>query len=120
MLCNNARDRPLKLIKAPIRDERAITRVVAQHGPYWPKALEQVQQTIRFDGTHLPQEGQEQLDQWRQLLQPQSIPERLRLCVSIPAWRDMAEDEDGRSIDRAEERATALAEECARDPQPWL
>ena len=100
--------------------EQAITRVVAQHGPYWPKALEEVQLTIRFDGKGMPPEGRERLDQWRQLLQPQSIPERLRLCVSLPAWSDMAEDEDGRSIDRAEARATALAEEYARDPQPWL
>src|SRR5262249_54696671 len=100
--------------------EQAITGVVAQHGPYWPKALEEVQLTIRYDGKGLPPEGRERLERWRQLLQPQSIPERLRLCVSLPAWGDMAEDEDGRSIDRAEARATALAEEYARDPQPWF
>jgi hypothetical protein len=57
---------------------------------------------------------------WEQMLQPQSIPERLRLVVSIPPWGDVEQGENGRYTDRAVERAKALSEECARDPQPWM
>jgi hypothetical protein len=64
--------------------EQAITHIVEHRGPYWPKALEQVQQTIRYEGLKIPQTGLEQLHKWEQMLQPQSMPERLRLVVSIP------------------------------------
>jgi hypothetical protein len=100
--------------------EQAITQIVEHRGPYWPKALEQVQQTVRYLGPNIPQTGLEQLRKWQQMLQPQSIPERLRLVVSIPPWGNVEKDENGRYIDQAEERAKVLAEECARDPRPWL
>jgi hypothetical protein len=100
--------------------DQAITTIVDCQGAYWPKALEQVRQTIRYDGPKIPQTGLQQLHRWEQLLQPQSIPERLRLTVSIPPWGDIARDKNKRLLNRAEERAEALAEECARDPRPWL
>jgi len=100
--------------------ERAITRIVEQHGPYWPQALEQIRQAIRHDRSKISQEAWERLHKWEQLLQPRSISERLRLLVSIPPWADTEQGKDGHYIDHAEERAKALAEECAREPQPWL
>jgi hypothetical protein len=94
--------------------------VITKHGSYWPKALEQVQYTIRYDSERIPKEIRARLDKWLLMLQPQSCPERLRLIVSIPPWRDIAVDEDGQHVNLAEKRARALAEECARDLQLWL
>lgn len=100
--------------------EQAITRVVEQHGPYWPRALEQVQQALHYEGNAIPEEAQERLKQWIALLQPQTIPERLQLLVSVPPWGDVEKDEAGHSINLAEEKAKAFAEECARDLQSWI
>ena len=100
--------------------EQVITPIVEHRGPYWPRALEQVRQTIRYDGAKIPQTGLEKLHQWEQMLQPQSIPERLRLVVSIPPWADVEQGENGRYTDHAVDKAKALGEECARDPRPWL
>jgi hypothetical protein len=100
--------------------EQAITRVVEQHGPYWPRALEQVQQALRYERNAIPEEAQERLKQWIALLQPRTIPERLQLSVSVPPWGDVEKDDAGHSINLAEEKAKALAEECARDLQSWI
>jgi hypothetical protein len=100
--------------------DQAITTIVGCQGSYWPKALEQVRQTIRDDGPKIPQAGLQRLYRWEELLQPQSIPERLRLIVSTPPWGDIERDKNARFLNRAEERAQALAEECARDPRPWM
>jgi hypothetical protein len=100
--------------------EQVITHIVERRSPYWPRALEQVREAIRYDGSKIPQTGLENLHKWEQMLQPQSIPERLRLVVSIPAWGDVEQGENGRYTDHAVDRAKALSEECARDPQPWM
>ena len=100
--------------------QQALTRIIDRRGPYWPKALEQVRQTIHFEGPKIPRAGLEQLHKWEQLLQPEAISERLRLVVSIPPWGDVTGSKDGHYMDRAEERAKALAEECALSVQPLL
>jgi hypothetical protein len=100
--------------------DQAITSIIDRQGSYWPKALEQVRQTIHDDDLKIPQSSLQQLYRWEQLLQPRSIPERLRLIVSIPSWGDIRRDKNARFLNCAEERAQTLAEECARDPRPWM
>jgi hypothetical protein len=110
------------LVKYGLMEElqQALTRIIDHRGPYWPTALEQVRQTINFEGQKIPRVGLERLYKWEQLLQPETIPERLRLVVSIPPWGDVTESKDGRYMDRAEERAKTLAEECALNVRPLL
>lgn len=94
--------------------EIAIRRIMEQNGALWPEALEQVQHTIRYAGENITPDKNERLLDWIKLLQPKSMPDQLRLLVSIPPW-EMEKDEDDHYIDLAIARAKKYAEECTSD-----
>lgn len=100
--------------------EQALDQIVQRHGPYWPKALEEVRNAIRYEKNNIPIEELKRLDSWLEMLQPQTMPERLKLIVSLPSWGDGKFGEGDEYIDYAEERAKQLAEECAKNLEPWL
>mgnify|MGYP003288526563 CR=1 FL=1 len=47
--------------------DRSIITIVDHQGSYWPKALEQVRQTIRYNVASIPQTALQQLHRWEEL-----------------------------------------------------
>lgn len=99
--------------------DKAVAPIAAKLGGFWPKALDEVQTCIRHDLPGLPPKGQEMLNKWFDLLQPQSFGQRLRLRVSEAPW-DHEQDASGNFIDVAAKNAETLAEECVQRIDDFL
>ena len=99
--------------------DKALSKIVSVTGRYWPEALESIKHTISFHASNMPQSGKDALDKWVALLQPESLPERLKLIVSIPPY-EHEQGENGQYIDTAVNRAESLAQKCAECPEELI
>ncbi|MEN6490292.1 MAG: hypothetical protein ABFD66_15670, partial [Smithella sp.] len=102
--------------------DSVVRRIVAAEGPLWPVALDNIKDSLRYEGDKMPAEGQAKLKEWIELLTPTDLGERLKLYVTEAPY-DHEKGEDGKYIDIAAVNAKALAEKLASDPDiviPYL
>ena len=90
-------------------------RVIAARGPYWPAALDQLRDYLRYK-SKLSDSARDELQKLIDLLQPDNLAGRLHLVVSHPSWHDWSEGPNGSRIDQVDVRATSLADELAANP----
>jgi hypothetical protein len=102
--------------------DSVIRRIVATEGPLWAAALDNIKDSLRYEGGKMPLEGKTKLQEWIQLLTPTELGERLKLYVTEPPY-EHEKGEDGHFVDVAELNVEALAKEVASDPDiiiPYL
>lgn len=92
--------------------DTCLKTVLEKRGNFWPEAFKTIQDSIKFEGPRIPEEGRNQLTEWLKLLSPKLISEKLKLLISVPSWSHV-KDKDGNYIDLAEQEAITFAEECA-------
>lgn len=92
----------------------SIRAVVDAQGAVWPEALESIKHSLSYDTERMPQEAVDTLREWVELLNPDSLEEKLRLLVSIPPF-EHEKDEHGNLVDIAALNAVELARELAGD-----
>jgi hypothetical protein len=92
--------------------DAALRSIVEHHGSFWPEALDNIQNCLRYDSDRMPSEGKQKLKEWIQLLQPDALRERLKLIVSVPPY-EHEKDDNGHYVDLAAEKAKHLAQECS-------
>ncbi len=99
-----------------IEDVSTVLRqVVDARGPYWPAALDQLRDYLRYK-SKLSDSARDELQKLIDLLQPDNLAGRLHLVVSHPSWHDWSEGLNGSRIDQVDVRATSLADELAANP----
>lgn len=81
---------------------------------FWPEILEAIKVSIRYEGPKIPEEGKIQLIQWRDLFQPKTFKEKLKLLVSMPEW-DHGETDEDEYIDLSEIKAKEFAKQCIQN-----
>jgi len=94
--------------------DNAIKDIVKSDGPFWPKALENIKDCLRYEGCQMPPEGRAKLEEWILLSTPHNLGDRLKLYISNPPYEH--EEEGGLFKDVAAENAKNLALEIASDP----
>lgn len=94
--------------------EIALKVIIEEKGSFWPSALESIRDTIKFEGTKIPDEGLNRLHQWIDWLQPEHFLDQLKLFISIPMW-DHEKDENGHYIDISAEKAKEFALETVKN-----
>lgn len=94
--------------------DTVIRKIINQDGPLWPAALNSIKDSLRYEGSKIPDEGKIKLQEWVSLLTPTDLGDRLNLIVTNPPYEHKKE-EDGRSEDIAAKNAKLLAEELATD-----
>ena len=99
--------------------DKALQAIVEHDGKFWPEALENVQLTIKYDLEALPQEGQDILYEWVNLLSPDDIEDRLKLIISIPPYT-YDQDDEGKFIDQAYIDAKLLSKEIVENPSDLM
>ena len=102
----------------------AIKFIVGKDGPYWPEALNSINNTFEYDSKGLPEAAEEKLNEWLELLSPDkaNLDERLKITVIDPPWT-MTKSGDGKFVDVAEQNAKKFAAEASGDWQslvPYL
>lgn len=98
--------------------ESMLSSVVSKRGELWPEALGAILLAQRYEGPKIPDEGRIRLENWIKMLQPNSIPDKLRLVVSIPPF-DHEKSANGSYIDLSAQKAKSLAEELAASFDSW-
>ncbi|WP_062353808.1 hypothetical protein [Bacillus kwashiorkori] len=116
--CEEMSEKALELIAQNIRGlvsygrveeiEKSLRTITDENGPFWPSALGSIKDTIKFDGSKIPEEGLERLRKWAGWLQPDNFVDQIKLYVSIPKW-DHEKEEDGHYIDISAEKAKEFA-----------
>jgi hypothetical protein len=91
-----------------------IQEIVKIDGPFWPRALESIDNSLRYEGDSMPPEGKIKLKEWITLLTPKDLHNKLRLYVTLPPYEHEM-GEDGHYIDLAMKNAQALAIELSQD-----
>ncbi|CAM4342161.1 hypothetical protein L1N85_21840 [Paenibacillus alkaliterrae] len=94
--------------------ENCIKTIVSCRGPLWPEALSAVQDSLRYEGSKMPQEIVERIRSWFALLQPDDIVNQLKLIVSIPPWNHEKNDQ-GKYEDLSALAAIDFAKKIATD-----
>lgn len=99
----------------------AIKKIVSINGRYWPDALENIKHVFKYDSSGMKQEVADVLNRWLELLSPEEceLPERLKIIVTNPPW-EHEQDANGHYIDKAAERARALASELANNAEELI
>lgn len=100
--------------------EQSIIAILGEQGRWWPKAIEQVENAIQYEGPKIPVEGVERLKQLAKILQPRSIPDMLRLMVSTPAHSYVEDVATGQFINMIDLKAKGLAEQVAQQPRVFF
>lgn len=98
--------------------DHAIKYIVEKNGPYWPDALESIQNTLEFDTDNMPQEGINALHRWTELLRPDNatLEEQLKIIVIDPPWNH-SKDEQDQLIDVSKNNAEEFAREVSNQ---WM
>jgi hypothetical protein len=96
--------------------DSAIRQVVNFSGPYWPSALQSINDTVEYDFNRLEDDSKNALESWAGLLSPEgaSLPEKLKIIVIDPPW-ETKQKKDGGFTDVAAEKAQAFAAEVAQN-----
>lgn len=96
--------------------DHAIKKIVKKNGPFWPEALESIQNTFEYDMEGMPQQGIDALNGWKKLLNPQnaSLEDKLKIIVINPPWTHIKAD-DGSLIDVAQKDAIEFAKSIYKD-----
>lgn len=96
--------------------DSAINKIVGVNGRYWPAALENIKNAIKYDTKNMQQEGVDALNAWLTLLNPDNsdLSEKIKILVSNPPW-EHRRDGQGHYEDIAGENAKTLATEVAKD-----
>ncbi|QXE87819.1 hypothetical protein KP003_05290 [Geomonas nitrogeniifigens] len=94
--------------------DTAINTVVAAQGPVWPQALENIKDSLRYEGGTMPAEGKAKLEEWIGILTPSDLAQKLSLLVTNAPFEHEAL-EDGHYVDVAAENAKGLAVELASE-----
>jgi len=87
----------------------------------WESGLNALGDISRYEAAAWPHEQKSKLKAWIDSLSPDvgDIPSRLVIAINRPSWSDFLEEgADGKSSP-AEQAATLMAEECARDFPLW-
>lgn len=88
---------------------------VLLHRSEWPELLDGLRSALNYDGEEYPPEIKARAETLVARLAPTTLESRLRHTVSLPAWHELRKEPDGSTTVVAEERARALAVECAEN-----
>lgn len=101
--------------------DKAIRKVIALNGRYWPSALESIKNAIEFDSKGMTKETENALQNWLKLLSPDDadLPEKLKIVVANPPWEHRKDDE-GHYVDLSAQNAETLAIEVSKDIQKLI
>lgn len=89
--------------------EVALKLIIDKKGAFWPNALSNIRDTIRFEGPKMPGKEKERLQKWCNWLQPDNFKEQLILKVSLPQWEHEEDPVTGRYIDISAEKVKIFA-----------
>jgi len=95
--------------------ESALKSICVENDIFWPEAYKEVKNTIYFDGAKLPTDGINKLNNWLELLEPQTFVQRWNLIISDP-YIEYETDEGETHSDRFYRLASEFAEECSKNP----
>ncbi len=96
--------------------ESALKSICVENYIFWPEAYKEVKNTIYFDGAKLPTDGIYKLNNWLELLEPQTFVQRWNLIISDPRI-EFETDEGETHSDRLYRLASEFAEECSKNSQ---
>lgn len=68
--------------------ELSLTKIIKNRNIFWIEAYKKIQDTIKYEGNKISEEGKKQLEKWLKMLRPKSMSELLKLIVSKPLWLD--------------------------------
>ena len=99
--------------------ESALKSICVENDIFWPEAHKEVKNTIYFDGAKLPTDGINKLNNWLELLEPQTFVQRWSLIISDPYIEYETDDGETHS-DRFYRLASEFAEECSKNPHEFF
>ncbi len=74
--------------------DRALRAVRERYRALWPEAIDEIADTLRYEGRKVGEEDRKLIEQWERLFGPTTLEERLQTLVSVPAYGWMALDDD--------------------------
>ena len=89
-------------------------RQVVEATPLWIDALEDVTEALEYKPSNATEYALEKLRDWKQLLQPRKLADKLTLFVTSPFHHHLKTDDD-QYVDEAELNVEKLAEEVSND-----
>jgi hypothetical protein len=95
--------------------ESALKSISVENDIFWPEAYKEMKNTIYFDGAKLPTDGINKLNNWLELLEPQTFVQRWKLIISDPVV-EFETDEGETHSDKFYRLASEFAEECFKNP----
>jgi hypothetical protein len=93
--------------------EVALKTIIEKKGAFWPDALANIRDALKFEGPKMPQQEKERLQRWCSWLQPENFLDKLRLTVSLPEWEHEKDPMTGRYVDLSAEKAKEFAVKTA-------
>ncbi|OGA14120.1 MAG: hypothetical protein A3H32_14680 [Betaproteobacteria bacterium RIFCSPLOWO2_02_FULL_63_19] len=93
--------------------DEALVPIIEESEGFWPEALGQVQDIKEYDFDRMPDEGKALVEKWEKLLEPRQFSKKLALIVTEGPWQHH-EDDAGKFVDVAAEKATAFATEVSK------
>lgn len=96
----------------------AVDRMLAIDTSYWPEAVQQISQSLRFEGPGFPLEYRQKLEILHDKLAPRSLEARLRLYVCELPWGYYEPGDEG--LEPWKRWAKIVAEECGRSWDQFL
>ncbi|MFZ2653741.1 MAG: hypothetical protein WAX69_02385 [Victivallales bacterium] len=99
--------------------EKAIIEIGKTSKGFWPEAIHSIRDALEYDGEEMGPILRERVDLWQKILTPATLPDRLRLIVSIPDY-EHHKDKDDNYEDISAKRAQELAVELIKREQELL
>jgi len=87
--------------------DAAIEKVAASRRGVWPAAMDNLRDSLRFEGKEFPHEVQERIASWLNRFEPEDLKGKLRIHVTDAPYQS-EEDEHGEWQDLAAKRAVEL------------
>lgn len=92
--------------------DQAILLITEKTDSFWPEAINNIKDTIKYDSEKISDEATEQMKNWLEILKPDTFERKLKFYVSIPEWEHV-KDSNGRYMDISAVNAAELAKDIS-------